>query len=234
MYQRRHLRSPDAAPKLYRFLRLPWTTDVSAARDELVAADLPWFDSQWKWHLGTRFCVLRGGPATERPGDRLTNGRGVDAPCLSALPATRALLDVALPARAVLAWVGLSPPGARIHVHVDNTRHWDEHHRVHLPLVTSPGARLGVEGRFAHLPAGTCWALNNSRPHAGLNDGPARLHLVVDLAPTAAVEAWLRAGTAVEGEPDPRAWEVLRGDPLARLSAAQRADEALMARLLAQ
>ena len=59
---------------------------------------------------------------------------------------------------------GSSPPGARIFLHRDNTQHWDEHHRIHLPLVTTPDAKLCVLGRFQHFPAGHLFAFNNSRP----------------------------------------------------------------------
>lgn len=235
MYQRPHERSAAAAPKAYRFVRMPGEVDVAAAAAEVQAAGLPWIDSQWKWHLGTRFLVLRGGPPTGHPGDELVTGAGVDAPILARLPAVRALLDSAFPEPAVLGWIGSSPPGARVCLHVDNTTHWDEHHRVHLPLVTEPAARLAVAKRFVHAPVGTCWAFNNSKVHGALNDGTrARLHLLVDLPDTAAVRAWLAAGTPVEGHSDDAAWAALAVNPLARLTAAQRADRVLMARLLRQ
>jgi hypothetical protein len=234
MYQRPHQRSPRAADKPYGFLRLPFDHDVDAVRAEITAADLPWLDSQWKWHLGTRFCILRGGPPTGRPGDRLTNGSGVDAPALDRLPRTHALLDAAFPVPVALAWLGESPPGARIHLHVDNTRHWDEHHRVHVPLVTNPTARLALAGRFQHFAPGHAWAFDNSRPHGAANDGPPRLHLIVDLPDLPAVRRWLAAGEPVEGEPDRALWAELATDPLTRLTLTQRADPELMARLRAQ
>lgn len=258
MYQRPHPRSEHPVAKPRRFARLPGGFDPAPLVAELravapwaePAAELdaatswdgadpppPWIASQWKWHLGTSFLVLRGGPPTAIPGGMLTSGAGVDAPILDRLPALRALLDAAtgpLPAPAALAWIGLSPPGARIHLHVDNTRHWDEHHRVHLPLVTTPAARLCVDGRFVHFPAGTLWSIDNSAPHGAHNAGPPRLHLMVDLPPTPAVEAWMTAGAPVDGDEDPTALEALAGDPLARLGERERADRALLGRLLRQ
>lgn len=248
MYQRPYQRSENPVDKPHRFARLPLSFDPAPLVAELMTAapwqapgaasasepPAPWIGSQWKWHLGTFFLVLRGGPATSIPGGELTSGGGVDTPALSALPRLRALIDAALPAPAAVAWIGLSPPGARIRLHVDNTRHWDEHHRVHLPLVTTPAARLCVAGRFVHFPAGTAWAIDNSAPHGAINDGPARLHLMVDLAPTPAVEAWLAAGVAVEGEADPAALSVLAADPLTALGERERADRALLGRLLRQ
>ncbi|MCA9546198.1 MAG: aspartyl/asparaginyl beta-hydroxylase domain-containing protein [Myxococcales bacterium] len=235
MFQRPHARSAQAVTKPARFLRLPGRFAVAQAAHEALQPDLPWLPSQWKWHLGTQFLILRGGPPTQTPGGELTSGADRDAPVLARMPAVKALLDKALPARARVAWIGRSPPGARICLHVDNTPFWDEHHRVHLPLVTDPAARLAVAGRFAHFPAGEAWAFNNSKVHGALNDGPApRLHLLVDLPDTAAVRAWLAAGEAVDGAADPGAWAALAVDPLVRLTDAQRADAPLMARLRAQ
>ncbi|MCB9546229.1 MAG: aspartyl/asparaginyl beta-hydroxylase domain-containing protein [Myxococcales bacterium] len=215
LYQRPHRPGPSAIAKPYRFRRLGGFVDVAPALAELDALPAEaWLPSQWKWHLGTRFLILRGGPSGVAPGSALTAGGGVDAPALASLPALRALLDEAFPEPAALAWVGLSPAGSRIHFHVDNTAHWDAHHRVHLPLRTSPGARLCVDAAFLHLPAGTLWAFNNSRPHGALNTGPDRLHLMVDLPATPAVEAWIAAGEDVAGAPDPAARQALCRNPL--------------------
>lgn len=240
MFQRPYDKSPDPVAKPRRFARLPGAFDPAPLLAEVAAVAPwterapPWLSSQWKWHLRTYFLVLRGGPPTGHPGGRLTSGGGVDAPPLARMPAMRAALDTLLPAPAVLAWIGLSPPGARIFTHVDNTRHWDEHHRVHLPLATTPAARLCVAGRFAHFPAGTLWSFDNSAPHGAINTGPDRLHLVVDLPPTPAVEAWLARGEAVVGEADPEALAALSADPFEALTEAERADAALMARLRQQ
>ncbi len=229
MYQRSHTPSPRALAKPYRFLRLPLTLDVDALVRELEQ-ELPWTSSLWKWHRGTDFCVLRGGPEGPRPGDSLVTGTGIDAPILSCLPAHRATLDAAFGVPAAVAWIGRSPPGATIRLHVDNTPHWDEHHRVHVPLITTPGARLCVEGRFIHFPAGSAWMFNNSRPHGALNDGPARLHLIVDLPATPQLDAMIERARPEPGELDPEALARLARDPLADLRPEELADAGLMYR----
>lgn len=235
MYQRRHQRSASAAAKDYTFRRLPGRIDPAPLLAEIdaLSADA-WLDSQWKWHLGTQFCILRGGPAAPIPGARLTSGGGVDAPVLDRLPRLRACLDAAFPVPVALAWIGASPPGARICVHVDNTAHWDEHHRIHVPLRTSPAAKLCVAGRWLHLPAGSLWAFNNSAPHAAANDGPVRLHLMVDLPDLPEVRAWIAAGEPVDGAPDPVLWEAVTQDPLRALGPRQLETPGLLARLLGQ
>ncbi|ACY14960.1 aspartyl/asparaginyl beta-hydroxylase domain-containing protein [Haliangium ochraceum] len=234
MFQRPTPRSPDAIAKRYRFLQLPGAHDIAALREELAAATIPWTGSQWKWHMETRFCILRAGSDDPYPGGAMVSGAGIDQPVLQRLPLLRAFLDSAFPVPARLAWLGLSPPGARIFLHRDNTHHWDEHHRVHVPIETTPDARLCVAGRFVHMPAGTVWAFNNSRPHGAINRGPARIHLMLDLPPGPELDALFAAGQAVEGEPDPAAWDELSQNPLKLLERGLFANYGLIARLLQQ
>lgn len=234
MYQRAHRRSDTAFAKLYRFLCLDQGLDIGPLLTEIRAAQISWLGSQWKWHLHTRFAILRGGAATGWPGGELTSGAGIDTATLDRLPAMIKVLNTGFPAPAAMAWIGVSPPGARIYLHIDNTEHWDNHVRIHVPLITSPAARLCVQGRFVHMPAGTVWAFNNSTMHGGLNEGPERMHLILDLPPTEAVLAWMASGRAEEGELDPVALKLISGDPLDALTEADRADADLIRRLSAQ
>ncbi len=238
MYQRPHEKSPDAVRKPGTFARLPGSFDPAPLVAELRRVAPwdrrrpPWLPSQWKWHLRTWFLVLRGGKPTSVPGGELTGGGGIDAPVLGDLPLIKDALDGLFPVPAATAWIGLSPGGARVFTHVDNTQHWDEHHRVHLPLLTQPKARLCVRDRFLHFPAGTLWAINNSVPHGAHNGGTSdRLHLMVDLPSTPAVEAWLAEGEPRAGHRDDDALRALSQDPFVALTPAERADRGLMARL---
>ena len=232
VYQRKHPRSPNAARKDYSFLKLPLAIDVAPIVAELAAVTLPWSSSLWKWHRGTQFCVLRGGPSGALAGDELITGTGVDTPILDRLPGIRAILDHALGERAPLAWIGRSPPSSAIRLHIDNTQHWDEHHRIHVPLITTPEARLCVGARFVHMPAGSVWAFNNSGVHGAINDGPERLHLVIDLPSSAAVERLLASSERVAGEPDPVALARLSENPLGDQGAGERPE--VLARMLQQ
>lgn len=234
VHQRPTPRSPRAIDKPYHFLRLAMDVDVAPLLDELRAAAIPWASSQWKWHMETRFCVLRGGGSEPYPGGALVSGAGADQPILARLPRLRAFLDQGFPVPARMAWLGWSPPGARIFLHRDNTHHWDEHHRVHVPLDTSPAARLCVSGRFAHMPAGTAWAFNNSLPHGAINRGPDRIHLMLDLPDVPEVQALVRAGEPVAGERDPETVAELSQDPLKLLHEGHLADMELVRRLLQQ
>lgn len=214
MHQRKHQRSPHALRKDYDFARLPLTVDPGPLVAELQGLALPWIESLWKWHHGTQFCILRAGPTGSLAGDELITGTAVDAPVLARLPAFARVLDELLPAPVPLAWIGRSPPGSVIRFHIDNTAHWDEHHRVHIPLCTSPGARLCVMGRYVHMPAGSVWLFNNSRPHGAINDGPERLHLVMDWPSSPEVEALVARAQRVQGERDDGATARLSEDPL--------------------
>jgi len=234
MYQRRHVPSPRALAKSYRFLELPLRIDVAPIVAEIEARAIAWMPSQWKWHLGTAFCILRGGPERGWPGSRLTSGGGVDAPDLAHFPRIRELLETAFPVPVASAWLGSSPPGSRIHLHVDNMPHWDEHHRFHVPLVTTPEARLCVAGRFLHLPAGSVWAFNNSVPHGAENLGPQRIHLMVDLPDGPAIQALIAAGTPREGERDEDALGRLSRDPMESLPEEMKGDRYLLWRLAQQ
>lgn len=243
MFQRPRARSPRAIDKPYRFLRLPLRVDVAPLVAELDALGgarrLPWMQSQWKWHLETRFCILRAGrEGRHYEGSALVGGADVDQPVLDRLPETRRFLDEAFPVPARLAWLGESPPGARIFLHVDNTEHWDEHHRVHVPLITNPAARLAVGRRFVHMAPGEVWAFNNSAAHGAMNRAPsgtpARIHLMLDLPSTPEVEALLARAERVEGEADREAWEELGTNPLKSLHRGHYADQELITRLLQQ
>lgn len=234
MFQRPHRRSVLAVRKDYRVARRKLAADPSELLKEIRSQPLEWLESQWKWHVETRFCVLRAGTRRGYPGSELTSGHSQDRPNLLRLTELPPLLEGIVPDSPVVAWLGWMPHGARIFLHVDNTAHWDEHHRVHVPLVTNPGARACVEGRFTHLGLGNAWVLNNSVPHGALNRGPDRLHLVMDYAPSESFAAWLSGCTRVEGDLDAAAFEELKQDPLDVPAARQIFDSARLGRMLVQ
>lgn len=230
-HQRPHVRSANAIAKPYRFVELPFSADVEPFVRGLARARPAWQPSQWKWHRGTYFWVLRGGPRGDGPGSELVTGAGHDAATLREHPELRRFLDHAFPVPPVLAWLGLSPRGSTIRAHVDNTPHWDEHHRVHVPLVTNRQARLCVEGRFLHLRPGSAWLVNNSVVHGACNDGPPRLHLVVDLPAHPRVCSWIDRGIPRPGHEHPELRQRLERDPLSDLSPRERANVALVQRM---
>lgn len=70
---------------------------------------------------------------------------------------------------------------ASIGSHRDNGYSLSRAHRVHLPLVTTPGAQFGIAGVIRHLPAGELWEINNRKAHAVRNTSDtARIHAIFD------------------------------------------------------
>lgn len=60
--------------------------------------------------------------------------------------------------------------------------------RLHVPVTTTPGARLYIDGREHHWQPGSLWFGDFSRPHRVENHGPGRrVHLVVDVMPSKAL-----------------------------------------------
>jgi hypothetical protein len=61
--------------------------------------------------------------------------------------------------------------------------------RFHIPVTTNPEVRFLLNGTRVVMDEGTCWYLRLSDPHAVTNDGPDRVHLVVDME----VNDWVRS-----------------------------------------
>ncbi len=234
VFQRPHQRSQRALDKAYRFACWPLSFELATLVDEIATQRPDWLESQWKWHVESHFALLRTGERSGYPGSELTNGHSINQPNLERLPRLRYFLDTAFPIKPSLAWLGRIPQGGRIFTHVDNTAHWDEHHRIHVPLITNQQARLCVAGRFLFLQPNHIWLVNNSIPHGALNRGPERLHLVLDLPHFAGFDAWLAEAKLESGEPDADALAELEQNPLASPAAVNSFDSARLARLLAQ
>ncbi|HKO53212.1 MAG TPA: aspartyl/asparaginyl beta-hydroxylase domain-containing protein [Polyangiaceae bacterium] len=234
MFQRPHQRSPRALEKAYQFAWWPLEFDLAPLVEEIAQQRPDWLESQWKWHVEAHFSMLRTGQRSSYPGSELTNGHSINQPNLERLPQLCRFLDTAFPVEPTLAWLGSIPEGGRIFTHIDNTEHWDRHHRIHVPLITNPQARLCVARRFLFLQPKRIWLLNNSLPHGALNRGPERLHLVLDLPHFSGFDAWLAEANLESGEPDPAALAELDQNPLDSPATLSSLDSARLARLLSQ
>ncbi|MCQ4040990.1 aspartyl/asparaginyl beta-hydroxylase domain-containing protein [Streptantibioticus rubrisoli] len=77
-------------------------------------------------------------------------------------------------------------PGASTHEHRDGRTNfpWGVL-RLHIPVVTQPGAELVVDGETFHWEAGRLWYADFDRPHVARNRGSARrIHIVIDCGAT--------------------------------------------------
>ncbi|MBC6994016.1 aspartyl/asparaginyl beta-hydroxylase domain-containing protein [Neolewinella lacunae] len=68
--------------------------------------------------------------------------------------------------------------------------------RIHVPVVTNPEVHFLLNGRRVIMQAGECWYLRLSDPHSVRNDGPDRVHLVMDMEVNDWVLAQLGAALA--------------------------------------
>ena len=76
------------------------------------------------------------------------------------------------------------PPGGKINRHFDQSKIYDQCHRVHLPLVTDPAVKFFIDDVPYHFRAGEFFEFNNKMYHEVHNDSNIfRIHLVVDLLP---------------------------------------------------
>lgn len=58
-------------------------------------------------------------------------------------------------------------------------------HRIHVPIITNPGAKLHVENTSQHLEKYGVYLFNNLKLHRSVNDGNGlRVHVIVDMMPT--------------------------------------------------
>ncbi len=76
------------------------------------------------------------------------------------------------------------PPGAKINPHADVHNLYSLAHRVHVPLVTSPGVKFFIDEEMHYFEQGKMYEFDNKRVHSVHNDTDIfRIHMVVDLIP---------------------------------------------------
>ena len=67
--------------------------------------------------------------------------------------------------------------------------HRDHEPRLHIPIVTNPGARMCIDTEVRHMPAdGSVWITDNTRYHNAFNGGEEdRVHLVATVLDTSPI-----------------------------------------------
>lgn len=72
--------------------------------------------------------------------------------------------------------------GQIIDRHVDGAGSNLVTHKIHVPIITNPGALFIVNDQAFHLEAGRAYEVNNIVPHAAQNDGDEdRIHLIFEI-----------------------------------------------------
>ena len=76
--------------------------------------------------------------------------------------------------------------GGVIDEHIDNHPTFSIAHRIHVPLITNPGADFTIGGETKNLLEGTAYEVNNLEFHSVINRGAEdRVHLIFDYVPDA-------------------------------------------------
>lgn len=92
---------------------------------------------------------------------------------------------------------------AEASLHVDVNYYWQQHMRVHVPILTDPAVQFICGGHSLHMAAGQAWVFDTWRKHNVVNPTHLqRIHLVIDTTGSAALSEMLAQG----GRPaDPQA-----------------------------
>lgn len=147
-------------------------------------------------------CVLWNGSGDSRDCElRVYDGEGRETEHLRKLPGLRSLIEHCFETER-LRWLRLfRQDGGVLLPHVDFIGMGDGYLRLHVPLLTHPGALHSEEGEVYHMHAGEVWFLEASRLHsAGNLSGATRLSLCADfdagVAPESLVSEAARAAGA--------------------------------------
>jgi hypothetical protein len=67
--------------------------------------------------------------------------------------------------------------------HRDTGYSFEKHHRFHIPLVTNTDCIFKCGLDEMHMEEGSIYEINNQLTHSVVNNGPARIHMIIDIAP---------------------------------------------------
>jgi hypothetical protein len=112
-----------------------------------------------------------------------------DREALAALPYAREIITQVIPAPAQRCLLARLLPGVSVAGHIDRAPYFGKTIRIHVPVTSNEAAWMYCDGLAYRMRPGEVWALNNSAPHAVWNAhaGEARIHLICDFLPTAAL-----------------------------------------------
>jgi hypothetical protein len=199
----------EASPALKKrnFIRFPVAIDRRRllADYESIPPDA-WGVSYWDVHCSIDVLLLRGGDkgdAGDFCAQEIKNN-----PILEKLPYIASLIEPDGPfGGAVYAFIFKTKPNGITRAHRDRKEEWHRALRIHMPIVTNPGAFLLAEGRAKHLEVGEAWSFDNQSLHAVVNGPETRVHLIIDVNPNPKLFDLMHRATIDPGRPDPERWE---------------------------
>ena len=176
------------------FIRLALRVDAARLGEEVAA--LP--EAAWIPHpegAPGNTCVplvaSRGNPL-----DHATTGPMATTPILETMPYHRAVL-ASLGAPIGRTRLMRIEAEGKLGLHVDTNRYWQEHLRVHAPVLTHPGVTFTCEEEAVHMAPGEVWVFDTWRRHGVDNPADrARVHLVIDTVGSSALWRMIDEGRA--------------------------------------
>jgi len=164
------------------FLRFDCNIDNDKLLQEFhsINADA-WESSYWgNIHCSIGMLLLRGG----NQGNEFDffSDQVFDKPILRDLPYINYLISNEGPfGRANYAFIFKLEPNGVTLKHQDMIEKWFDMYRIHIPIITNPGANLIVNGQSQHLTTGYAWSFDNQAYHGVVNGDAERVHLIFDI-----------------------------------------------------
>ena len=161
-----------------------------------------WASSYWgNVHCSVGMLLLRGGNAGSS--EDFFSEDTVDSPLLAGLPIMSGLLSADGPFGDVdYAFLfRMEPDGVTLR-HRDLMEQWRDLYRVHIPIITNPGAFLVSNNRSLHFAVGSAWSFDNFADHGVVNGPEERVHLIFDVRFSDRFAAMLDDATFIKGKED--------------------------------
>ncbi|HVK80295.1 MAG TPA: aspartyl/asparaginyl beta-hydroxylase domain-containing protein [Verrucomicrobiae bacterium] len=188
------------------FLKLP----VAVDREKLLAEynaipESAWGASHWDVHCSIDMILLRGGK--KGSADDFVTDDVANSPLLAQMPYIASILAPDGPfGGAHYAFIFRTKPNGITRQHMDDREEWTRTVRIHVPIITNPGAVLLAEGRSKHLEVGEVWTFDNQQIHSVMNGDSTRVHMIFDVNPNPKFAALMRAAEFDPGDVDAVRW----------------------------
>jgi hypothetical protein len=183
------------------FLRFNCNVDTDKLLHEFksISHDA-WESTYWgNVHCSIGMLLLRGGnQGTEYD---FFSDKVFDKPILEALPYINHLVGDDGPfGKAHYAFIFKMQPGGVTLTHQDTIEKWYDMYRIHIPIITNPGAHLIVNEQSQHLALGHAWSFDNQADHGVVNGGFERIHLIFDVPYSEKIAQQIDTADCLAGE----------------------------------
>ncbi|MBR1240324.1 aspartyl/asparaginyl beta-hydroxylase domain-containing protein [Bradyrhizobium sp. AUGA SZCCT0274] len=157
---------------------------VTRASAELTGVDAGFRSQYVGFNDGHWHSAVLVNPSGRNDDHLISDGIGRPTKLAELLPtAMRIVDDVADRVGMSVCWarLALMDAGARVWEHRDFLELKEQDKvRLHVPMITNSKAMLHFEDAAVHMAKGHVWHLATDVPHGASNDGPARVHLIID------------------------------------------------------